>query len=230
VAGAETTRVETTHGRWHRVWLCSEVPAAVDAWESAQAGEFAGAFGDAGGGGREGTECDSVVELRGPSSSEVRLLEGGLRRLEKLPCGSADGGLGLRRCRADAAGEGVGLFGGDRGERDLAGAQLAAAGVSARVEEVRSGAVSCGGVVWGAATEAGVVVGGGAEEDSMGGGVVVQPVHASGERLPGRFFLSSCFGLLLANFGVLMASMFSQDSIQCPLMKQPQYLLTKAMG
>jgi hypothetical protein len=57
----------------------------VDAWESAQAGEFAGAFGDAGGGGREGTECDSVVELRGPYSSEVRLLEGVLRSLEKLP-------------------------------------------------------------------------------------------------------------------------------------------------
>jgi hypothetical protein len=47
----------------------------------------------------------------------------------------------------------------------------------------------------------------------MSGGVVVQPVHASGERLPGWFFLSSCFGLLLA-------FMFSQDSVQGPLMKQ----------
>jgi hypothetical protein len=64
------------------------------------------------------------------------------------------------------------------------------------------------------------VVGGGAGGDGMGGGVVVQLVHAGGERLPGRFFLFFLFRLLLANFGVLMASMFSQDSIQCPLMKQ----------
>jgi hypothetical protein len=60
------------------------------------------------------------------------------------------------------------------------------------------------------------VVGGGAggdgEEDGMAGGVVVQPVHAGGERLPGWFFLSS--------FGVLTVSMFSEAGIQRPVMKQ----------
>jgi hypothetical protein len=132
-----------THGRWHRVWLWSEVPAAVDAWEAAQAGEFAGAFGDAGGGGREGTECDSVVELRGPYSSEVRSLEGVLRSLEKLPAvpliaerGFDAVGL-MQRVKELGCSVAIGVketWGGAR-------AEPAAAGVPARVEEVQSGAV-----------------------------------------------------------------------------------------
>jgi hypothetical protein len=48
--------------------------------------------------------------------------------------------------------------------------------------------------VFGVLKQKGVVVGGGAGGDGMSGGVVVQPVHAGGERLSGWFFLSSCFG------------------------------------
>ena len=51
--------------------------------------------------------------------------------------------------------------------------------------------------------------GGDGGEDGIGGGVAVQPVHAGRERLPGWFFLSSCFGPLLASFGVLLASLHS---------------------
>ena len=78
-----------------------------------------------------------------------------------------------------------------------------------------------------AEAEAGVMVGSGAggdgEENGIGGGVVVQPVHAGGERLPGWFFMYSSFGILLVYCVVLIASLHSQDSIQCPLTKQPPF-------
>gem|GEM_PF-2466241 len=62
------------------------------------------------------------------------------------------------------------------------------------------------------------------------GGVVLQPVHAGRERSPGWFFLSCSFGIHMAYFGIILASLLSQNRLQHPLMKQPQRENAKIFG